>query len=664
VNRLTLFSICVFCAAPFAAAQPPVSRTSPPVGNSGGETSGNYNVVNNVELGYRFHTVGGSENQYRSSVNYGNGVRLLGSSLAVNSVDGHGTLFDQIVLTTLGLGNDPYQFAQFRVERNAIYRYDLNWRENQYFNPGLLTSGGASVHLTNTTFGMQDHNLTILPQSRFKFFFGYTGTAQLGPAYTTENIGIQRSSGQFSNEFNDVRRRWNEYRVGNEFSVAGIRVNWIRGWEDFKEDTAFTLASTSVPGFAPNANLPQLGLRKADPSHGTSPYWRVALFTGRKMFDINSRFTYTSGRRDFVLDDTILTAAGPAITTTRVFNSGNAQRPVATGNLNLGFHPSTKLSILNSTAVYNARTQGNSTFVQYSPGQSTLVDYDYLGIRTVSNDTVVNYQASKMLGFFAGYHYSDRFIRSVEIVNRTTVHAEQTDVLNSENFGLRLRPVQDLTIQLDAEIGRSDRPFSPIAPRNYNALNGRIGYRARNFQFTGTTNTDYNNNSVALSTFASKSRRYAADGSWTPRGWFTIDAGYSKMHLDTVGGIAYVVTGVLNKGDRSFYFSNIHTVYAGIRVAYKDRADLYLGLTRVEDTGDGRATSAGGAIGSARPVFQVVQTFPLLYQSPMARVSLKVMNKLRWNAGYQYYGYRQEFNLNPNLSYQANTGYTSLSFAF
>jgi hypothetical protein len=28
------------------------------------------------------------------------------------------------------------------------------------------------------------------------------------------------------------------------------------------------------------------------------------------------------------------------------------------------------------------------------------------------------------------------------------------------------------------------------------------------------------------------------------------------------------------------------------------------------------------------------------------------------------YSYRQEFNLNPNLNYQANTGYTSLSFEF
>jgi hypothetical protein len=39
--------------------------------------------------------------------------------------------------------------------------------------------------------------------------------------------------------------------------------------------------------------------------------------------------------------------------------------------------------------------------------------------------------------------------------------------------------------------------------------------------------------------------------------------------------------------------------------------------------------------------------FPLTFQSPSARVSLKINQRIRWNAGYQYYGYRQEFNLIP-----------------
>ena len=30
-----------------------------------------------------------------------------------------------------------------------------------------------------------------------------------------------------------------------------------------------------------------------------------------------------------------------------------------------------------------------------------------------------------------------------------------------------------------------------------------------------------------------------ANAAWTPRDWFSLDAGYSKIHLDTVGGINF-----------------------------------------------------------------------------------------------------------------------------
>jgi hypothetical protein len=79
----------------------------------------------------------------------------------------------------------------------------------------------------------------------------------------------------------NVRRRWNEYRIGNEFSVAGIRLNWTRGWEDFKEDDSFAPAPAGVPGFPATANAGLLSLAKNAPYHGTSPYWRVGLFTGK-----------------------------------------------------------------------------------------------------------------------------------------------------------------------------------------------------------------------------------------------------------------------------------------------------------------------------------------------------------------------------------------------
>ena len=51
--------------------------------------------------------------------------------------DGHGRYFDEIVLNTLGLGNDPYQSAVLRVQKNSLYHYDMLWRLNDYYNPGL-----------------------------------------------------------------------------------------------------------------------------------------------------------------------------------------------------------------------------------------------------------------------------------------------------------------------------------------------------------------------------------------------------------------------------------------------------------------------------------------------------------------------------------------------
>src|SRR4051812_45563905 len=90
-------------------AQQTVAPTNEPVGSVRGTNTGEYNVLNSFETGWRFALVGGDLGKYRSDVNYRNGLRLLSSSLEVHSREGHGKWFDEILLNTLGLGNDPYQ---------------------------------------------------------------------------------------------------------------------------------------------------------------------------------------------------------------------------------------------------------------------------------------------------------------------------------------------------------------------------------------------------------------------------------------------------------------------------------------------------------------------------------------------------------------------------
>src|SRR2546425_76700 len=104
----------------------------------------------------------------------------------MNSKEGHGGLFDEILLNTQGLGNDPYESASFRIQKNRLYRYDMLWRLNEYYNPALTISEGR--HFRDTSRRMQDHDLILLPQSKVQFRFGYSRNNQDGPALSTVQL--------------------------------------------------------------------------------------------------------------------------------------------------------------------------------------------------------------------------------------------------------------------------------------------------------------------------------------------------------------------------------------------------------------------------------------------------------------------------------------------
>ena len=135
-----------------------------------------------------------------------------------------------------------------------------------------------------------------------------------------------------------------------------------------------------------------------------------------------------------------------------------------------------------------------------------------------------------------------------------------------------------------------------------------------------------------------------------------------KLHLDTVGGVAYFAG--TNRGNAqdalSLYLSNVHAANLGVRFDLASRASIYAGYAITRDPGDGRAAPA-----ATPAVLGAVQTFPLSYQSPLARLSIRISPKLRWNAAWQYYGYREDFGLLTYYqNFHAHTGYTSLTWAF
>jgi len=631
------------------------------IGPQHGEDAGDYNIVQSWEFGYRFASVSGNQDEYRSDVNYTNGVRLLSSYLTVNSKDGHGKWFDEIVLTTQGLGNDPYESVVARVQKNRLYRYDMTWRQNDYFNPGLTVANGE--HLQNTTYRWQDHELTLFPQSAIRVRAGYGRVTQDGPALTTQQ--------EFDNQsavypiFRNVRQEFNEYRLAADGQAKGFRFTVQRRWEYFKEDSADSTASA-------------LTFNRAAPYRGNTPGWLGNLYGERRWFAVNARVTYAGTKGDFIQNETAmgLNRFG-SLQNQQVIVTGNGNRPVTTGDFNFTLFPAGRLSIVNNTSVANTRMVGNNEFEQFDNATFTAsnINFQMLSVRLVTNSTDVRYRFSKTFDLFGGYQYADRLIRSTEdfAVTGTPLSgltAEQSNHTNAGIAGLNWLPLKNLRLHLEGEIGRNDNPFAPISLRNYHAIRSRIQYRARNLALSGGYRQNYNNNSIQITAYSSRSRTYNAEASWNVRPWASLDGSYSKLHLDTIGGIVFFAglpefaTNQEITGYQSIYVSNIHSVNLGFRFALSKWADLYVGYNLTKDTGDGRSSLAPQPTAVGQLLYNV-QTFPLTYHSPLARVSIRITEKLRYNLGYQYYGYNEQFGLfSTYQNFHANTGYTSLLWSF
>src|ERR1035441_7358160 len=113
----------IFLAASGAVwAQQVVAPTTETLGTPLGEDHGSYNVTNSFETGYRFSLVGGDLGEYRSDVNYRNGLRLLGSSVSIDSKDGHGHYFDQVLSNTSPAGQQ--RVDRFQGRARALLRPD------------------------------------------------------------------------------------------------------------------------------------------------------------------------------------------------------------------------------------------------------------------------------------------------------------------------------------------------------------------------------------------------------------------------------------------------------------------------------------------------------------------------------------------------------------
>ena len=280
---------------------------------------------------------------------------------------------------------------------------------------------------------------------------------------------------------------------------------------------------------------------------------------------------------------------------------------------------------------------------------------------------------TKWLALNASYQYSDRVVDQVLKRSGTTNSSSPGSLsnhLNAETIGFRLKPLKSLTMNRDAGVGRNNSPYTPSSLANYHTLPRRLDYRLRRLRFNGTYRQLYNLNAPLLCSYdASHSREITASSAYELRRKWGLDASYSSLHRDAFSSLwaELPVNGaIVNvRGYSSIYVSNVHSLTVASKTLLQKRLRCLQVIVLHAMQGDGRNVQNLGLADPAAAFLAGVQTFPMSYQAPLARLSVQVSPKTQWNAGWQFYRYNQQFayfGFQPY--YRAHTGFTSLSFTY
>jgi hypothetical protein len=230
------------------AVSMPVSRAQSGSTETPGIDSGNYNIEQSIEAGYRAASINGNIDTYDTFVNLGSGFRLFDYTLDMRSKDHNGFLFDNLSFSNFGYGGDPNDVSRLRIGKNKVYDFRVLFRRDKNFwdynllanplNPSTSTPALAiatSPHALDLVRRMQDYNLTLLPQSRVKFRLGFSHDRDQGPGFFTTDGG---TISQFNQTYSYTT---NSYRAGVDFRIfPKTTISYDQFLSYYKQDNVVT----------------------------------------------------------------------------------------------------------------------------------------------------------------------------------------------------------------------------------------------------------------------------------------------------------------------------------------------------------------------------------------------------------------------------------------
>ena len=691
-----------------------------------GEDAGDYTITSSIEFGYRGIRLDGDRDKFRSDLNYKAGPRLFDSSFLVRSKDGKGGLFDTLLVTATGWGADAQGNMRLSAEKPKWYRFDAQYRRFKYYrflnniaNPNWLFTGfpvppnrATGLHGYNTKTEMGDFDLTILPKNeKIRFNVGYSPERYSGPFLTNYHMG--------GNDFTllaNAKSRANDFRVGADGKLGPIDFSFLQGFRRFREDTFINLGR----GINPNPTVAQLtSFNRQEPARGSVNYTQFSVHSlVAKKLDITARITHSDSTSNSIFLEN-LTAVNwntrisgypptPPAATPNILNLGqynipsNTKRPSTLFDLGVTFLATSKFRVSNTFRVEDFEINGVATFNDFfstsrpnpNPTRTDTITISNLAVdkrtkyRKYQDTIEGDYQFNPRYSIHFGYRYGSRHIEqllsgyllSSNAPTLLTPEDElETNHTNSFFGGFKARPVKNWTLYFDAEHGTADNVFTRIGNYDYTNIRFKSRYapnRKINFNFAVITKDNANPSEIAgvsLTDFGVdvKSRTFTSSVDWAATSRFSISMGYNYNWVNSDAVVDYwyqtgtPLVSVRHPIGHSLYFVRNNFFFIDTTARLFPRVTLYTSYRVNQDGGQGnRVSDPTGTPGT------LINSYPMDFHSPEARLAIRLNRHLDWNLGYQYYSYNESklvnnFPASPRAqNYHAHLPYMSLRVYF
>jgi hypothetical protein len=236
-----------------------------------------------LEVGYRFLSVSGNKDMYRTQVNEKEGFLVRSLTLAPDFTDKDGFL-DTLRLYVSDIGPaGPNGAARLEIGKTRTFRLRASYMRSELFsklpafdNPLLDQGITPGQHTQDRRRNMVDVELEVFPNCSVTPIVGYSWNRYEGPARTTYHFG--------QDEFRlsqDLRNTEQEVRFGAAFDAGPVTGQFIQGFRKVHEIETVGLAPGEQSGNNPGSVLGQTlsinGFQRTSTADVNTPVTSAAL---------------------------------------------------------------------------------------------------------------------------------------------------------------------------------------------------------------------------------------------------------------------------------------------------------------------------------------------------------------------------------------------------